>query len=158
MRLVSPRSASALLAIALLGCPVEPPANDDDDAIDDDDSSPDDDDDDTGLLPTWPSLQPMLSFRCACHRTAEGGDGGLIGIEDLALGHANLVDEPSDDVPGMDRIEPGDPERSYLLLKVLDTHRSVGGAGRRMPPTGVALREDQVDAIRTWILDGALAE
>ena len=32
----------------------------------------------------------------------------------------------------------------------------VGGAGDRMPPTGFALPEDDVELIREWIAEGAL--
>ncbi len=145
----------ATLALLAAACPPlddddstapESPIGDDDDAVDDDDAT---------LEPTWESLHPLFLFRCACHRTNEGGDGGLTGMESVELAYVNLVGRPSDDVPGLDRVDPGRPDSSYALLKILDQHRSVGGPGDRMPPTGVALREDQVAVIREWIEDGA---
>lgn len=69
-----------------------------------------------------------------------------------------LVGVPSQDVPSMARIEPGDAENSYLVRKIEDRHRSVGGAGDRMPPTGFALPADDISMIREWIDDGALRE
>ena len=153
--------AALSFALLLTACP----QTDDDDSSaitdpsDDDDSVlPDDDDDDTTLQPTWSSIHPLLLFRCSCHRTNEGGDGGLTGMEDPDSAYANLVDQASEDVPSMDLIEPGDPERSYALFKILNLQASVGGRGRRMPLTGTALREDQVDVLRAWILAGAQQE
>lgn len=110
----------------------------------------------SGLQPTWTDLHPLLRFRCACHRTNEGGDGGLIGMEDPDLAYDALVGTPSEDVPSLSRIEPGDSESSYLVLKLEDRHRAEGGRGDRMPPTGPALPAAQIDVLRTWIGEGAL--
>ncbi len=139
---------AAALAVVLGGCP----------AANDDDSTPTDDDDDdasaTPLEPTWDNVFDLLSFRCGCH-DAEQREGGMYDLTDAATAWSVIVDVPSEALPSMDRIEPGDPEASYLLLKVQDRHRSVGGDGARMPPTGFALTPTRIALIRDWIEDGA---
>ena len=134
------------LAALLAGCP---PAVDDDD-----DSAPLDDDDATEDPTTWTAVQEVLRFRCGCHHEGDGA-GGLEGIDDVDLAYDILVGVPSQAVPSMDRIAPGDPDASYLLLKVRDEHRAVGGGGNRMPPTGPALTEDLIASIQQWVADGA---
>lgn len=76
---------------------------------------------------------------------------------DLSDGQAidNIVGVPSDEASDLNRIEPGDPEKSYLLHKVLGTQRTVGGSGSRMPLGGRALSDDQINKIRQWIEQGA---
>jgi len=132
--------------LVLTGCS----ANDDDDSagFDDDDAA-------VELTATWDSIQPLLRFRCGCHHTADGGEGGLIGIDDVELGYAALVGVPSEDVPSMARVEPGQPDQSYLLLKLRDAHRAAGGTGDRMPPTGPALPDAQIQVIADWVAAGA---
>ena len=47
-------------------------------------------------------------------------------------------------------ITPFDPVASFLYRKVDGT-----GAGERMPYNGSPLPDDQIEAIRNWILEGA---
>ena len=68
-----------------------------------------------------------------------------------------LVGVPSREVPSIPRIQPGDPERSYLWLKL--DHRSQEGSG--MPKgflSAKRLSQKDLDAIRAWILAGAKPE
>ena len=64
-----------------------------------------------------------------------------------------LVNVPSLEVPSMLRVEPGNPDDSYLIQKIEGT-AAVGG---RMPLGGQALPPDTIAAIRQWITDGAVA-
>jgi hypothetical protein len=66
--------------------------------------------------------------------------------------YGEIVDRPSAGRPGLDRVEPGDPERSYLLKKLRGDPDIVGD---RMPLTGGPLRQDQIDGIAAWIRAGA---
>jgi hypothetical protein len=87
-----------------------------------------------------------------------------------------LVNVPSCENPAMDRVEPGDPENSWLWIKltgeVQDTNSGllsydVGtpaactgvttGYGTRMPQVGGfdTLSDEKLFKIRTWIEDGA---
>ena len=142
-----------LLLCLLVACPADP-GLDDDDAADDDDAQ-DDDDAAPEYEPVWTSLYPLMFFRCACHRANEGGEGGFVGMEDEQRAYDALVERPSEDVPALNRIEPGDPDASYAWLKINGLHRGQGGAGSRMPPTGNPLPDDQKAVIRAWIEDGA---
>lgn len=150
-----------LLALLLFGCPS---GDDDDTSVDVGDDrpwwTPRDDDDATPeppLEPTWTSLHPELIYRCTCHKTNEGGDGGFTGLEDPTLGYASLVGYPSEDLPSMARVEPGDPDRSYAWLKIEGTHLAAGGLGDSMPPTG-HLPDEPRAVIREWIELGASSE
>ena len=64
---------------------------------------------------------------------------------------SNTVDVPSAQNASLDRIEPGDPDNSYLVQKIEGT----ASAGGRMPLGQPALSNEQIQAIRDWILDGA---
>ncbi len=57
-----------------------------------------------------------------------------------------------------DYIEPGDPDRSYLLLKIENRHQTISGAdGDFMPPNGQRVRVSapEVETMRTWVREGA---
>lgn len=54
----------------------------------------------------------------------------------------------------MDRIAPGNPDRSYLLYKVSGRNALVKGGGFGMP-WGASLMPAQVDLVRRWISQGA---
>jgi hypothetical protein len=65
---------------------------------------------------------------------------------------ANVVGVASTEVPSLNRIEPGNPDGSYLLRKV-EGSAAVGG---RMPLDGPPyLSNAQIQAIRDWISAGA---
>ena len=69
--------------------------------------------------------------------------------------YANTVNVPSNELPSMDRIEPGDPNQSYLVNKIQGTQGDVGGSGQRMPLGGDPLSEADINTIRAWITAGA---
>lgn len=72
---------------------------------------------------------------------------------DLRAGHtyASTVNVPSNQMPSLMRIKPGDPENSYLYRKLTGQ----GIIGSRMPQGGPFLSQSQLDAVRGWILAGA---
>lgn len=104
-------------------------------------------------------IQPIFTSSCAlsgCH-----GSGNLQPPEkpmNLSAGQAysNTVNVSSAQLGSMDRIEPGQPDRSYLVHKIQGTHLTVGGSGVRMPASGNFLSQSQIDLIRNWIAQGAL--
>jgi hypothetical protein len=64
-----------------------------------------------------------------------------------------LVNQPASENSTLDRVEPGDPQRSYLILK-LRGDPSISGA--RMPFDGPPyLRPEQIEGIAAWIRAGA---
>jgi len=94
----------------------------------------------------------IFNVSCAfsgCH----GGSSPAQGM-DLTAGasHGNIVEVASAQAPSLDRIEPNDPDNSYLYLKVIDDP-SISGS--RMPRGAPALSQDLVDLLRDWIERGA---
>jgi PKD repeat protein len=91
-------------------------------------------------------IQPIFSANCvACHTELATNSGGL----DLDPGdsHGELVDQESAEAPGVKLVEPGSPERSYLMEKINATTPQVGTSmrpGDPMPASDRAL-------IRDWI-------
>jgi hypothetical protein len=112
------------------------------------------------LVPLEPALdvsfaldiQPIFNANCSCH--ISGMSGGLSLAEGQS--YANLVGVPSSQVPSLNRVEPGDPDNSYLYMK----HSGAPGiSGGRMPlnnPTFFDANPDLLELERQWILGGAL--
>ena len=95
------------------------------------------------------TIQPILNANCECHIAGE--PAGLSMVD----GYANLVDVASTEAAGLDRIEPGVPNDSYLWHKINGTHVEAGGEGNPMPAPDGGLAQDLIDTIEQWILDGA---
>ena len=66
--------------------------------------------------------------------------------------YANIVNVPSVEFPIWDRVEPFDPDQSFLLCKLEACPSMVG---QQMPLIGGPLDQVELDAIRLWILIGA---
>jgi hypothetical protein len=64
--------------------------------------------------------------------------------------YANIVNVESS--RGMALVEPGDPDNSYLYLKILPDAEI---AGRRMPAGGPYLTAEEIEVVRSWIERGA---
>jgi hypothetical protein len=101
----------------------------------------------------------IFSPRCAiptCHDAAtNSGNLNLVSGQS----YAELVGvEPDIDTAreaGLLRVDAGDPENSFLLIK-LEGPPPIWGS--RMPLTGALLSEEEVALIRRWIAAGAPAE
>lgn len=108
---------------------------------------------DDGLQPTLSSIQEnVFSPSCAlsgCHAGPNPQQG-----MDLSAGaaHDNIVNVPSNEQPDLDRVEPGQPDASYLIHKIEGRATIVG---QRMPLGREPLSQDEIDALRAWIADGA---
>jgi mono/diheme cytochrome c family protein len=68
--------------------------------------------------------------------------------------YAALVNAPASQTSDMLLVAPRDPDQSYLMLKLLGTHGTVGTGGT-MPPGGAPLPDEELAAIAAWILNGA---
>jgi len=68
-----------------------------------------------------------------------------------AAAYGNLVGIPAVQRAGLKRVEPGDPERSYLVKKMRGDADISGG---RMPPGGPYV-EAQVRLVSDWVRRGA---
>lgn len=103
-------------------------------------------------------IQPIFTNNCAfsgCHGTNNPQPIG--GPQILAAGqaYANIVNVAAFELGSMDRIEPGQPDNSYLIHKIQGTQVSVGGSGSRMPLSGTPLSAEVIELIRRWVAEGA---
>lgn len=95
------------------------------------------------------NIQPIFNNSCSCHL----GAGAPLGL-DLSPGKSynNLVNVPSRELTSLDRIEPANPDTSYLVWKIEGDPRILG---ERMPLGGPYLNSQTIQLIRKWILQGA---
>src|SRR4051812_5271660 len=88
---------------------------------------------------------------CAqCHIGANAPQGLRL---DAANSYAMLVNVASNEVGSLKRVNPGNPDQSYIVQKIQGT-AAVGG---RMPLGQAQLPQDRIDLIRSWIAAGAPA-
>jgi hypothetical protein len=85
-----------------------------------------------------------------CHIGAGAPQGLRL---DAANSYALLVNVASNEVPALLRVNPGNPDASYLVQKI-QGNAAVGG---RMPLGGQPLPQDRIDLVRSWIAAGAPA-
>ena len=106
--------------------------------------------------PTGPTLsgdvQPLFSRNCAtygCH----GGPELQTGLDlNEGAAHGSLVGVASAQRPEMLRVAPGEPDASYLLVKM----RGEADEGDLMPPGFAPLAETDLSVVEEWIAAGAL--
>jgi hypothetical protein len=105
--------------------------------------------DDT-LQPTFSSIQQHV-FTPIC-ATCHSGAGAPLGLRlDESSSYALLVNAASVEVPSLRRVEPGNPDASYLIQKLEGT----AAVGARMPLGQPPLPADTIAVIRQWIANGA---
>jgi hypothetical protein len=97
-------------------------------------------------------LEPLVIANClSCHESEEAKAKLVL---DPGLGYERLVGSRSIQDPDMALVEPGDPERSYLWLKL----QHVTEEGKGMPRTltgSKKLRESELELYKRWIEGGA---
>jgi hypothetical protein len=106
----------------------------------------------TPLVATFASIQANVftPICVACHAGATAPLGLRL---DSVNSYALLVGVPSAQEPSLQRVAPGDPNNSYLIRKLEGT----ASQGGRMPLNGTPLSQADINVIRQWITDGALA-
>jgi hypothetical protein len=87
-----------------------------------------------------------LSF---CHGAAQSAGMDLR----AGVSYQMIVNHPSTEVPNVDRIEPFQPDNSYLICKLENCPWIVG---QQMPLIGGPLSPDVIGVIRDWVALGAL--
>ena len=110
---------------------------------------------DDELQPTLSSIQEnVFNQSCAVSGCHEGGSAP-IGL-DLSAGnaHTNLVNVSSGEVPDLLRVEPGNPDDSYLIIKLEGGSRMAEGTSR-MPFGRDPLSSETIAVVRQWITNGA---
>lgn len=84
-----------------------------------------------------------------CHTAAAGVEGLVL---EAGRSYGQIVNRPANQNRQLDRVEPGDPERSYLIRK-LRGDPDITGA--RMPLDRGALTAEQMTGIVEWVRAGA---
>ena len=88
--------------------------------------------------------------KAGCH-TASAASGEL--VLEAGRSYGEIVNRPAVGNGSLDRIEPGDPERSYLIKKLRGDPDITGD---RMPLDNPgALTREQLDGLVGWVLAGA---
>ena len=107
----------------------------------------------TTFDPVFSEIQAnVFTPNCATSGCHQGG-GAPQGLRlEEANSYGLLVDTPSSQQPTIDRVEPGDPDNSYLIQKLEGT----AATGQQMPLNAAALSQTTINTIRQWITDGAL--
>lgn len=109
-----------------------------------------------GLTADFPTLhEKVLVPNCAqsgCHSTADRL--AELALEDIDEAYDALLNEPCTNetaiIEGLLRVAPGDPDQSFLYIKLTDAR----GMGTEMPPA-YELTEEEIAAMEEWILNGA---
>ena len=98
------------------------------------------------------AILPVFMDRCALCPQAADRTGYFVVATDHTL--AGMVTVPSYSVPQLMRVNPSNPEQSYLWLKLTGRHYEVGGYGWQMPYMS-HLTQPQLQAVYDWINQGA---
>jgi hypothetical protein len=106
-----------------------------------------------GMVSFAREVQPLLDAHCTgCHEGPRPPEGlNLTAAHSYSL----TVNTSSRQARRVPRVAPGQPERSYLYLKLTGAHAAAGGSGTQMPPD-FPLPETDLARIRAWIEQGAL--
>ncbi|GFE80495.1 hypothetical protein GCM10011487_24950 [Steroidobacter agaridevorans] len=102
------------------------------------------------LQPNFQSIQDNV-FTPVC-TGCHAGAAAPLGLRlDEGASYALLVNAPSVEVPSLQRVQPSNPDASYLIQKLEGT----AAVGARMPLNQPALPAETIAVIRQWITDGA---
>lgn len=85
----------------------------------------------------------------SCHSGQYGNKGAGLDM-DYKRAYDNLVGFPSTQVR-LNRVEPGDPENSYIVQKLKGT----ANVGYQMPMGGPYLTAEEIELVEEWIRQGA---
>jgi hypothetical protein len=115
------------------------------------------------LASTFPDIQATIfDTTCSdagCH--AAGSQAGGLSLAGTDA-YGNLVNaaasNPAAADAGHPRVDPGLPEHSFLMTKLLLPGSFDPTFGSRMPLGKAPLSSEQIEAIRAWILRGALID
>ena len=113
---------------------------------------------------TLPQIQATIftptCLDMSCHNATDAAGIGM--VLESGASYANLVGViPTNDAArqaGMKRVDPGNPENSFLITKLTLSKVFDLQYESRMPSGKPPLTTDQIDTIRAWILRGALPD
>jgi len=108
-----------------------------------------------GATIDFPSqVQPFFDDHCACHLTVNPPEGLVLRA---GASYDSLVGVASNESPNLLRVDPGNPDDSYLMIKIDDSlpNAFARRVGDRMPPEPPPVEAARIDIVRQWILEGA---
>lgn len=94
-------------------------------------------------------FSPSCASFSVCHQGAAASAEGLNLESGMTM--TNIVGVESDQVAGMNIVEAGDPDNSYLLIKLGRGEFPPGSKQTTMPLSNPTLCDEKVDAIARWI-------
>lgn len=97
-------------------------------------------------------VQPIFSANCTgggCHSGGSPREGMSL---ETGSSYAALVNAPSTQCTGKQRVVPGQVPQSYLMNKLLGYQMC---AGTKMPKANQSLTTSEIELIRAWICNGA---
>jgi hypothetical protein len=103
------------------------------------------------IQPTLESIEEnVFTPICSkCHIGASAPEGLQL---DAAHAYNDLVGVPSAEEPSFQRVNPGNPNSSYMILKI---EGAMGIEGSQMPLGEAPLPQATMDAIIQWVTNGA---
>jgi hypothetical protein len=105
-----------------------------------------------GVTADFQSIQDNV-FTPICSK-CHSGAGAPEGLQlDAAHSYNLLVGVPSVEESNLLRVKPGDPDDSYMILKI---EGAPGIDGGQMPLGETPLPQATIDAMRQWVTDGAM--
>jgi hypothetical protein len=106
---------------------------------------------------TWEArIKLILEFNCGGCHNQDDPQGSLTLLGD---GVYERLLEPSGQLTDMRLIAPGEPEESYLFLKLIGDDRIEGLQMPYNPLTGEgSLTQAEISDIETWIINGAVED
>lgn len=134
-----------MLLVFFLGC-----SNNDDSAM-----GPDNSDQQQPDLSSFSEIQDQVFTQSCAISGCHLGSSAPFGLDlSEANAYGNLVNVASGEKPSLLRVKPGQPDSSYLIMKL---RGDPGISGSRMPANGPPfLEEATVDSIAAWIREGAM--
>lgn len=108
----------------------------------------------SGTIDFAAQVQPIFDRNCSCHLSVNAPQGEIL---QSGLSYDVLVNVRSTENPALFRVKPGDPDSSYLVVKIDDGVPGVASkrSGDRMPRGLPPLRAEEIQTIRQWIQEGA---
>ncbi len=109
-------------------------------------------------------VQAIFARSCAavaCHGSSRAGG---LSLADGDSSFGAMVNQASQQVPRLLRVRPGNPDESWLLIKITGTMRTfaecapgmgTNPCGARMPQLAAPLGADEEGLVRRWITEGA---
>lgn len=92
----------------------------------------------------------FVPAQCDCHTQS----AGTLKMTNATDSYMNLVGAQANEA-ALSRVEPGNPDASYMWHKIHGTQLDVGGSGSMMPLGAGMLPESTLNLIEQWILEGA---